>query len=49
MSWQLCPKCTGTGETAPDHHTGPFSVYTLCNLCRGKKILDITTGKPPED
>ena len=53
--WQTCPKCFGQGFVwfpinTPHNETfvtngNPYK----CDVCNGKKIIDITTGKPPTD
>lgn len=35
--WQICPKCHGTGRF----------IKSICDVCSGKKILNINTGYPP--
>jgi len=54
MGWQVCPKCQGQGlvwiqPDMPWNHTFPFNGDPFtCDVCNGKKIIDISTGKPPE-
>ncbi|HQF37437.1 MAG TPA: hypothetical protein PLL26_07430 [Candidatus Dojkabacteria bacterium] len=52
--WQLCPKCYGQG-TIPyymkshypsDTTSSPY--FYVCDVCNGKKIINIRTGLPPD-
>lgn len=43
--WQICPKCLGEGYME-DYILGN---RVLCNLCKGKMIVNILTGMPPKD
>lgn len=36
--WEVCPLCKGTGMT-PDKK--------VCDVCKGKKIINETDGCPP--
>ena len=52
--WQLCPKCGGQGVV--QYPVGVSINDTIltnklsyeCDLCKGKKIIGIFSGKPPE-
>ena len=41
-TWQLCPKCNGSGSYASAWSTG-----TQCDVCLGRKIISKITGLPP--
>ena len=44
--WQVCPLCNGTGiKSTPGFSSG----LPPCEVCEGKRIIDVKTGKPPED
>jgi hypothetical protein len=40
MGFQVCPICMGTGLSVID---------MPCDVCKGKKIIDSSTGSPPKD
>lgn len=40
MIYKICPICNGTGELV--------HLQKQCYLCKGKKILNKTTNKPPK-
>lgn len=44
MTWQRCPVCRGLGVLP----LGRFQ-DSECDICKGKKIIDEKTGKPPEE
>lgn len=44
MSWQLCPACNGQGI---DMITPVSSGINPCPVCKGERIIDEVTGKPP--
>lgn len=53
--WQICPKCTGQGKVwmmpgQPwvETFSGTGEAFE-CDVCKGKKIISVITGKPPED
>jgi len=54
LGWQVCPKCQGQGNVwlqpdMPWNYTYPSNgAPFICDVCKGKKIIDISTGKPPE-
>jgi DnaJ-class molecular chaperone len=43
--WQVCPKCNGRGEVE-DYLLGPMRFHK-CEVCEGKMIINLKTGKPP--
>lgn len=52
--WQTCPKCAGQGKVwfpinMPYNPTfaGDGNPYE-CDVCNGKKIINISTGLPPQ-
>jgi hypothetical protein len=47
MSWQTCPHCSGTGIGLPRPWSGDAA--PRCNVCNGKKIIHVVTGKPPSE
>ena len=52
--WQKCPKCSGSGKVFPTHIEALNSQILLthpivCNVCNGKCIISMITGKPPID
>lgn len=44
--WQLCPKCNGSGYVYAGIGTS-MNTSAICDLCNGKKIINIETGLPP--
>jgi len=44
-TWQLCPKCKGTGWSGD---LNGRSATNGCDLCNGAKIISIFTGRPPQ-
>lgn len=44
MSFQICPVCGGVGNVYP-----PVGYAVECPTCKGKRIIDDITGKPPKD
>jgi hypothetical protein len=42
--WQQCPICYGTGMYSG---YGTFSSTPKCPTCDGKRIINLSTGKPP--
>lgn len=45
--WQICPKCIGKGIINSEKNTSS-NTTEICNLCNGKMIISILTGKPPK-
>lgn len=52
--WQLCPKCNGQGKISkPPFINGDIEIWMssemsyICDVCNGKKIINIDTGLPP--
>lgn len=45
MSWQKCPICNGDGQVNNNFSTS--SIYKICPLCDGKRIISELTGLPP--
>jgi len=46
VGWQVCPLCNGTGiQPAPVIYNTP----DICTICKGKKIISIATGLPPNN
>jgi len=52
--WQICPKCNGqgvlwnpTGQPMNDTYLSDGKSFE-CDVCNGKKIINIQTGKPPD-
>ena len=44
-NWQTCPLCNGTGiKSTPGLSTG----CPPCEVCNGKRIISLKTGKPPK-
>ena len=43
QGWQVCPKCNGQGISYNNYYTS-----AICDVCNGKKIINIQTGKPPD-
>lgn len=43
-TWQLCPKCNGSGGYFAPLSTGPC----VCDVCFGQKIISKSTGLPPQ-
>lgn len=43
-TWQLCPKCNGTGQSYSVNLT---ALTNVCDVCNGTKIISIFTGLPP--
>ena len=48
--WQLCPKCDGIGILNRHYYEGmEYRIeQDICDICEGKKIIDIETGLPPK-
>lgn len=44
-TWQLCPKCNGSGAAYSPFSNGTSAV---CDVCDGKKIISVITGLPPQ-
>jgi len=44
MAWQKCPICDGTGI---DQCVNGYANTTTCDVCNGKRIIHVVTGKPP--
>ena len=55
MAYQKCPVCNGVGQVSGGYfaRAGDFNSWTsahaidICQLCKGKKIIDEVTGLPP--
>jgi DnaJ-class molecular chaperone len=47
FGWQLCPKCGGVGRV--NAGPGSINVFEPCPVCAGKMIINLQTGKPPQD
>lgn len=54
--WQICPKCSGQGKVSkPPYLSGDINHWSSsqpnyeCNLCDGKMIINVLTGKPPKN
>lgn len=49
IGWQLCPKCNSDGNLF--RYNSPSIIGTgtdtVCDVCKGKKIINIETGLPP--
>ena len=46
VNWQTCPLCNGTGiKSTPGMSTG----CPPCEVCEGKRIINLITGKPPKN
>lgn len=45
MSYQICPKCQGEGKVFEMGGTMPTGE---CPVCRGRMIIDESTGYPPQ-
>lgn len=43
-TWQACPICYGKG-TVPS--TSGSSVFEVCSVCNGHKIISVVNGLPP--
>lgn len=48
IGWQVCPVCSGAG-IVPQIGFESLAIHKTCDVCTGKKIISLTTGKPPED
>jgi DnaJ-class molecular chaperone len=46
--WQLCPKCGGDGNLLRYNSPPIMSSSVICDVCNGKKIINIYTGLPPK-
>jgi len=52
--WQVCPKCQGQGVLFFPTGWPYVNEYItdgapcICDVCEGKKIINIQTGKPPQ-
>jgi hypothetical protein len=52
--WQICPKCQGQGKVWYPPNVPWNLTYTGngkpfdCDVCKGKKIISIETGLPPD-
>ena len=46
VGWQKCPCCNGTGI---DQTEGTFNAIPVCSVCKGKKIISIVDGRPPQN
>jgi len=44
-TWELCPKCNGTGIGLNGSN---INGYIPCDVCNGEKIISIFTGRPPK-
>jgi len=44
--WEKCPICKGTGEVVKSE-LEKFSNCAECPVCKGKRIIDSVSGKPP--
>ena len=42
MSWQKCPKCSGTGNDI----SNPYSHSSGCFICNGYGVINEQTGEP---
>lgn len=45
-TWQLCPKCNGTGQS---NQFDGRNFTNYCDLCNGAKIISVLTGLPPKN
>ena len=45
--WQLCPKCNGDGNLLRFNSPSITSDEPICDLCYGRKVINIDTGLPP--
>jgi DnaJ-class molecular chaperone len=43
MKWQKCPVCDGSGL----EYLLNGIAHTTCSVCKGTKIINELTGKPP--
>lgn len=48
-TWQLCPKCNGYGIISNSYSSIGNWTFITCDVCGGKKIISMFTGKPPVD
>ncbi|NMB83276.1 MAG: hypothetical protein GYA14_15815 [Ignavibacteria bacterium] len=54
VGWQVCPKCNGQGTTWFPPNVPYNPTYTgdgnpfECDVCGGKKIIDVVYGLPPK-
>jgi len=46
QGWQVCPRCNGKGFL--DDCLYYYTSSAICDVCNGKKIINIQTGKPPD-
>jgi hypothetical protein len=46
--WQLCPKCGGDGHLMRYNSPPLLSGNAVCDVCDGKKIINVLTGRPPQ-
>jgi hypothetical protein len=44
-NWEKCPLCNGTGLVQAN--TNSSSATAVCPVCKGEKIINSITGKPP--
>ena len=57
IGWQACPVCNGQGTVSrPSNIAGDQQTWSgsgtpiyMCPCCNGHKVINIRTGKPPED
>jgi len=47
MSFQVCPICQGRGYELQPGWSIPKD-DSPCSICKGKKIISVLTGKPPD-
>mgnify|MGYP001589630443 FL=1 len=55
MSWQKCPVCRGVGTVSGGYFSragdypswASFTALEVCQVCKGKGIIDEITGLPP--
>jgi hypothetical protein len=58
-SWEICPKCNGSGDTPldtevlkslPDEALDNFykNKHDKCKVCKGEMIINSFTGRPPK-
>jgi len=45
MSYQKCPICNGSGQSTTFSGT---SINTVCPTCKGRRIINESTGLPPD-
>lgn len=48
--WQTCPKCNGDGDLLmyASQTTIETNARPICDVCKGKKIIDVIMGLPPQ-